>query len=560
MHVSHLQMLAGGWLALALWSLHRYFTDHSRRALAAFAASYLLLALSCSYLLYFAAIPLSFAMAAGVKHAFSRTDRRAWWTFAELAVAALAIAAVLAPVADAYLRVRRATGLRRALPELAMYSAHWPDFLSIPSGLRAWANVLSVGMPERMLFPGVVVTLLALAAVLPRSMRAGRDRRWAVWMSAGAGAACVWLAFGPAGVAYRVFLGTVPGLDALRVPARIMVVATLPLALLAGRGMQVLGGRRSLIVSILSAAAIVVEGCGAPLPLIPFDAFQRERAPLNAWLRHSPPGGVLELPIAGPRFQPFTTRYQFNTLFHGHPIVNGYTGTGYGLQDFLGSPTSPVARVTDVPAALGGLRAIGVRYVVLHAAEYARWTGWKNEPLISAIDAEDGQVRARARFGDTFAWQLTDAPPPEARPLGRLRLASATVSASASHNSGQARLAFDDRVETKWTTAEPQHGDEWFEFGLPDVTDVSTLVFRTDRTGHSERPQHLVVESMADGGARRTLFDGSLVPSMIAAFAGLVPETAIGLPPNRSRALRLRQTGRGGRVSWSIHEVQIYAR
>ena len=73
------------------------------------------------------------------------------------------------------------------------------------------------------------------------------------------------------------------------------------------------------------------------------------RARLNEWIRSGPPGGVLELPIVGPAFEPFTLAYQYNTLLHGHPIVNGYSGYGYGLQDFLGGPGLAAGRPGRAP-------------------------------------------------------------------------------------------------------------------------------------------------------------------------------------------------------------------
>jgi hypothetical protein len=45
-HVMHLQMLTAGWMPVALWALHRYLASWSRRALAGFALTFLLLALS----------------------------------------------------------------------------------------------------------------------------------------------------------------------------------------------------------------------------------------------------------------------------------------------------------------------------------------------------------------------------------------------------------------------------------------------------------------------------------------------------------------------------------
>ncbi len=117
-----------------------------------------------------------------------------------------------------------------------------------------------------------------------------------------------------------------------------------------------------------SGRAIVIEGYGGPMQMAPFNPDQRTRATLNTWLRHGPPGAVLEIPIAGPELSPFTLVYRSNTLFHRHPIINGYSGYGYALQDFLGGPGSPIGEPDALPDLLTALREIGVRYVVVHPA------------------------------------------------------------------------------------------------------------------------------------------------------------------------------------------------
>ena len=61
-------------------------------------------------------------------------------------------------------------------------------------------------------------------------------------------------------------------------------------------------------------------------------------------------------------------RYQFRTLIHGNRIVNGYSGYGSALQDFLRGPPSTEGAGGDQ---LAMFRALGLRYVVVHAQLYA---------------------------------------------------------------------------------------------------------------------------------------------------------------------------------------------
>ena len=53
--VTHLQVLMNGWMPIALWALHRYFATGSRRALAGFAAAFVVQGLSNGYFLFFLA-------------------------------------------------------------------------------------------------------------------------------------------------------------------------------------------------------------------------------------------------------------------------------------------------------------------------------------------------------------------------------------------------------------------------------------------------------------------------------------------------------------------------
>ena len=108
------------------------------------------------------------------------------------------------PAALAYLRVRRAFGFHRAADEIAAFSARWTDYLRIPDGLWLWSGALPVGEGERMLFPGMAVVALTVAAglSLPRAWwpsASPQPARWAwhVGVYAVILGLAVWLAAGP---------------------------------------------------------------------------------------------------------------------------------------------------------------------------------------------------------------------------------------------------------------------------------------------------------------------------------------------------------------------------
>jgi len=56
---AHVQMVATGWIPIALFGLHRYFSTRRPRWLALFAVAWILQALSNMYIGYFIAVPIA---------------------------------------------------------------------------------------------------------------------------------------------------------------------------------------------------------------------------------------------------------------------------------------------------------------------------------------------------------------------------------------------------------------------------------------------------------------------------------------------------------------------
>jgi hypothetical protein len=580
MHYSHLQVLMSGWMPFSLWGLHQYFATGSRRALAVFAAALVLLSLSNGYYLYFFSLPVAvlvmteLAQAAG-RGSGPRRFRIPWRTIADLALAAAAVLAVLAPVVLAYIRVRHALGLRRVTAEIAAFSAVPVDYVRIPPGAWLWSGIMLGQASERTLFPGLTVVLLAAIALLTARRSAWpaselRPEGWArhVGVYATVLVLALWLSGGPLVPGpYPLLLRILPGFDGLRVPARFIVIAALALALLGSAGAAWLFSRLqprvAWCVAIVLGAVIVLEGF-SPLQTIPFRYDQPDRARLNDWIRNGPPGGVLELPIVGPDTEPFTVLYQYNTLLHRHPVVNGYSGFSYRLQDFLGGPGSPVNDPLAWPGLVEGLRGIGVRYVVLHQSTYAqrRDLGWPDPtPLIAAIESAAG--RPGTPFGEAVAW-LLDAPrlriPVDESSLSPVALDERMAAASAMPD--RLRFAFDGNIGTKWLSAAPQGGSEWLRLTFAEDLEVGRVVIQTSSGGVGDYPRGLLVESEAADGSRLTLYEGSFLPAMVGGLATGTPAApaVLDLPSNRTRSLWIRQTGRSAKWQWAVHELQVYKR
>jgi hypothetical protein len=571
LHISHLQVLASGWMPIALWGLHQYFTRRSFLALAVFAAAFSVQALSNGYFLYFLAIAVLIVVAHEI--VLRRpVDADRMRLMAGLAAALAIVLVFVGVVALAYLAVRHQYGFRRPYDDWTMFSADLRSYVSVPPTVRVWSRWLAGDRaPERQLFPGLIALMLGAAALWP-----GRARQPMALLYAAIGAVALVLSLGPEPSAwshrllpsgpYLWLTRVVPGFDGLRVPARLSVLVFLSLGVLGAIGAARLLARMSrpvqcAFVSVM-AVGIFVEGWAAPIALAPFDAHGRpgDRAAYR-WLAQRQPGAVLELPIHDWAIAP-TLTYQYATLSHGHPIVNGYSGYGSALQTFLGGAGSPLADRDQLDEALTMLRAIGVRYVLVHPRDYADPDD--GVATAAAIRAMPRHVAEELRTDDVIGFRLADgaaAPPPPAHEIIR-RLDTSEFRAAASDVAERLPLALDGDADTRWLTGRPQAGDEWIRLELDRPRNVARVGLQTAERSFGDYPREIVVESQSDGGLATVLYhERSLMAFGQALAAGSpYPWIMVDLPRNSTRTLTIRQTGRARRWFWSVHELGVWER
>ncbi len=563
-HIAHLQMLMWGWLPLSLWALHRYAATGAWRFLLVSAGGFLLQSLSNGYFMYFSVLPLTVVGLVELWCARPPLKR----TLLHLGAAVVLLLVALAPMAQAYYRVRQEVGLRRRIDEIVTYSADVGDYFRAHRNVRIWRGV-NAGSGEHELFPGGVALLLAAAALL--TLR--RGERPVLVYGAIAASAFV-LSLGPQPAAwghhlavagpYKWLLAVVPGLDGLRGVARLNMVVVLALAVLAAFGARrlldrVTPSRRPLVVAALGAV-IVAEGLAVPIPTPSFDprgdAADREA---YRYLARSAPGAVLEMPIALDDAER-ELKYHYMTLEHHHPIVNGHSGYETPLLEFLDGGPSPFNEIDRLGAAIDMLRALGVRYIVM------RHDDFKNQAvadaLTRALETDASQVEARQQFGKTAVFTLAPAAgPPAASPESQdLRLVPASaIRPSVSHTPQRLALAFDGNRDSRWLSGERQSGREWIELQLDRARDVRLVRMQTAERSFGDYPRELAIDLVEDAGTR-TVFQGSVLPQ----FArGLLanhnyPNIDLVLPENRSQALRLRQLATTHSFFWSIHELQVW--
>lgn len=377
----HLQAQHMEWLPLALLALDDLVAGRRTAASATWLAIWIVLAGWTSY--YGLTIVL---VAVGVTWAARLGE---WWprrraVLGAVAAAAIAAGVALLPMALAY----RHLGHVRSLDEVAMYSAHWKDYLTTPARLHydTWAKAWfgSTG-----LFPGLTAIALSVVALSSTSMwRTGRARAAIAF-----GAAGVALSFGPAMPGYGVLYHWLPPLQGIRNAARFGYLGIVALALLAGFGLARLRSRWHAAPWLMGATALVVvaanaDAWSAPIEYVAADAI----SPINAQL-----AATNAVVAYFPFFQTdrvfHNAPYLLESTRHWRPMLNGYSG-------YIPPSYDAHARALasfPAPEAIDALRAAGVTHVFVHDKSLRDWTttetadGVKRSPNLRAI-ASDGDL------------------------------------------------------------------------------------------------------------------------------------------------------------------------
>jgi hypothetical protein len=276
-----------------------------------------------------------------------------------LAIATAAGLLVMAPFLYPYAVVAKLYGMQRQYAEVLQFSAMPSDWLrtGAQSAVYGWL-VDGKTDPERLLFPGALVLLLAAIGVFYATRR---ER----------GIALLWIALGFLGSLglnfelHRFLFGGVPGFRAIRAPARWAVIAYIGLAILAAFATAALA-RRARWAALLVPLLLVIELRPAHVRWWMTDPKPLE---VYAWLAAQPRGtAVLELPIDG---GPMEYGYMYRATAHHQPFANGISG--------FAPPERVALSVAANAKPLGDdfvdrLRADGIRYLIVHSDYMAERT------------------------------------------------------------------------------------------------------------------------------------------------------------------------------------------
>lgn len=371
MSAGHLPLMPTQYLPLALYGLEGMLTR--RRMWDAFVAAAALALATWASLYYGTTFALFMAA-----YALLRTGLRplgAWLaaTWRPLVLAAVVLAALVAPFAQPYLEIRgQGASLRHSLFHLSLHAAHPGDYLP-PNPYHplwgAWARPLhrSDG-GEHVVTLGYSV--MALSAI---GLWAARPRRLVAALAALMAATFV-LTLGPTlylpgggelPLPALFIYEHVPILDGIRVWNRVVLYIVLCAAVLTGLALSRASGRRYYALSGLAAAALLFELAAAS----PFTG-AGPRA-VDVWLgAQAGPGAAIELPPLASGTDVFYASYQGrpSSVWYGTFTPPLYAENEAALDSF------PGARALDV------LERWQVRYVIVdERAMAAGRPGWEAE-------------------------------------------------------------------------------------------------------------------------------------------------------------------------------------
>lgn len=383
-HLLHLQLQSLYFLPLALLALYRLAAARRKADAALLGLAAALQAVSSVYYGVMTAIVVG-AGAVAVAWASGQWRHRRFWS--RVVLAGVVGGVLVAPVVWPYWQSQQREGFGRNLFEAAAHAASLQSYTQVPpdnlvygrSGLLAprppAAGERDRRHVEHQMFPGLV--LLGLAGLgLWRGWRS--DARPIVVSAAVIAATGLVLSLGPEGVRplYAWLADHVFGFQAIRAPARFSVVAMLGLCVLAGVGVAQARLRASVVA--LLTIMMCLEYANAPLAFV---LAPPSSTATGRWLADSTVrGAVLYLPLTLDREN---SPFMVQSLEHGRPIVNGYSGQRpsfyTSLVDALVDPASADARAT--------LKELNVRFVV--SPEALAGAGEAGSPFVERTRPDD---------------------------------------------------------------------------------------------------------------------------------------------------------------------------
>jgi hypothetical protein len=376
-HLAHLELQWAFWIPLAVWAWHRML-DGGRWVDGMLCGVFVLLQLLSS-IYYGLFLATTFVVLGGITFV-QRWRTARGFPLSRPALAGLVLGGVVLGLgATEYARPYRLAESRvgeRGIEETRRYSAKWSSFITTRPDNRVYGPLTGEwDEEEKRLHPGLTPVVLGAAAFVPAIPPAAIAYGASLLFSAD-------MAMGMNGRIFPLLRKVIPQFRGLRAPARFGVLVQLCVAVLAALGLAQLTRRWPRMATPLVACALtltVVEYSARPLALM---GMPTKAPPIYKWLSLQPKGIVtLELPVPRPNALPEQDPYyQYNSIFHWQPLVNGYSGHYFRpyidlLEDMKTYPSERADRA---------IQRSGAQLIIVHRAFYP--VG-RYEPLIEKMDA-----------------------------------------------------------------------------------------------------------------------------------------------------------------------------
>jgi hypothetical protein len=607
-HIAHLQIEWTWWMPLALFGLHRWFTERRASGLVIFAAAWLGQSLSNGYYFFY------FSVIVGLWIAWFTPWRQARRVLLPALLAWAIAVALLAPVLLGYRQIQQRYQFYRSMAEIEDGSADLTEFFR-PSSVPRFLHVARWERPEKEVsLP--FVGLGALAIGLIAGARGGLRRRGsilaivqiALWGSA--------LAVALAGASTR-FLGNLH-FDTLGVhfsgiqrPLGVALPLTI-LGLALSPAVERAWRARSASAFYLGATVVTIILALGPNPRVAGVKFWYN-APYS-WLMEAVPGiagvrvparfvlltvlclailtalllarvrlanagrerllfgaialvalletwpgamGLAAVPSLPPDLTqapavlelPFGGNTEllalYRSMFHDRPVVNGYSGYFTPGHDVL----VECLKRKEVECVADLRYAIGPVDVLIDR---------QNDPTGEWSQFAAGLPNARLRSRDAHfvVYHLpapsSSLPSSSAQPLASVQVKGGT----ATPEPGQVPLAMDQKMETGWSTGRGQQVDDTLTLETESVPLAGIELWPGPRA--QDFPMGLVVETSEDGRVWSPAWSGVTAPIR---FATLLtqgsPGTRITFTPRQGRFVRLTETVNESFRAWSIAELVV---
>ena len=295
-----------------------------------------------------------------------------------------------------------------------------------------------------------------------------------------------------------------------------------------------------------------------------FDKYNRLQSQddqsVRRWVTAEQFGGVLRLPVPAEDYFPDSLEVALATKAGVGALAHAGGMQWPLLRTFFDRNTSPLNDLSQSSAALAAWRDNGIRQVIVELDRYADAT--RGQAVVEAIRSSSEQIIGETQRGSVIQFVLADSVPLHQETQLLKLISDEDFQLSASHNEHSLPRLLDGDVNTEWSTAQRQDGDEWLTLVFDRATDVARIRLDMHRRSFGDYPRTLRIESSSNQG-NSVLYEGSgLVPLVRGVLHDNFLRSAIELDftPNHTKTLQIQQSAQAIESPWSVYELRVWKR